>query len=56
VARLPGRSKRFEQFYDSLLRRGLIQWFDGRLMQWENTRIDDMDHIARDIRDRLGWA
>lgn len=56
VARLPGRSKRFEQFYDGLLRRGLIQWFDGRLMQWENGRIDDMDHIARDIRDRLGWA
>lgn len=56
VARLPGRSKRFEQFYDGLLRRGLIQWFDGRLMQWENTRLDDMDHIARDIRDRLGWA
>ena len=56
VARLPGRSKRFEQFYDSLLQRGLIQWFDGRLMLWENSRIDDMDHIARDIRDRLGWA
>jgi len=56
VARLPGSSKRFEQFYDSLLLRGLIQWFDGRLMQWENGRIDDMDHIARDIRDRLGWA
>ncbi len=56
VARLPGRSRRFELFYDSLLRRGLIQWFDGRLMQWENTRLDDMDHIARDIRDRFGWA
>jgi uncharacterized protein len=56
VARLPGRSRRFERFYDSLIRRGLIQWFDGRLMQWENTRLDDMDHIARDIRDRLGWT
>lgn len=55
VARLPGRSKRFEAFYDSLLKQGLIQWFDGRLMQWKNGRLDDMDEIARDVRQRMGW-
>ncbi|HLT77213.1 MAG TPA: mitochondrial fission ELM1 family protein [Ferrovibrio sp.] len=56
VAKLPGRSKRFEIFYDSLLKRGLIQWFDGRLMQWDNGRIDDMDRVPEEIRQRLGWA
>lgn len=56
VARLPGHSKRFEAFFDSLQRRGLIQWFDGRLMQWENGRLDDMDRIAGEVRQRLGWA
>lgn len=56
VARLPGRSKRFETFYESLLKRGLIQWFDGRLMQWNNGRIDDMDRVPHEIRQRLGWA
>lgn len=55
VARLPGQSKRFDAFFDSLLKQGLIQWFDGRLMQWENTRLDDMDHIAADVRQRFGW-
>lgn len=56
VARLPGRSKRFELFYESLLKRGLIQWFDGRLMQWANNRLDDMERVASEIRDRLGWV
>ena len=56
VARLPGRSKRFELFYDSLQKRGLIQWFDGRLMQWNNGRLDDMERIAGEIRERLGWV
>ncbi|HEX6959738.1 MAG TPA: mitochondrial fission ELM1 family protein [Ferrovibrio sp.] len=55
VVRLPGRSKRFEQFFDSLLKRGLIQWFDGRLMQWKSGRLDDMDHIAAEVRQRFGW-
>lgn len=56
VARLPGRSKRFDQFYESLLKRGLIQWFDGRLMQWQNSRLDEMDRIAKAVRARFGWS
>lgn len=55
VARLPGASKRFDAFYDGLLKRGLIQWFDGRLMSWDTGRLDDMDTIASEIRRRLGW-
>lgn len=55
IARLPGNSKRFDAFFENLRRRGLIQWFDGHLAQWENTRLDDMDHIADEVRERLGW-
>ncbi len=55
VARLPGSSKRFDAFFDNLRQRGLIQWFDGHLALWENNRLDDMDHIAEQVRDRLGW-
>jgi mitochondrial fission protein ELM1 len=55
VARLPGQSRRFDAFFRSLEQQGLIQWFDGRLMQWENRRLDDMDHIAADVRQRFGW-
>lgn len=56
VARLPGRSKRFDAFFDSLLKQGLIQWFDGRLMQWDSGKLDDMGHITRDVRQRFGWS
>lgn len=56
VARLPGRSKRFDQFFNSLLARGLVQWFDGRLMQWNNGRLDEMNRIADEVRSRLGWS
>ncbi len=55
VARLPGKSKRFDAFFDNLRRHGLIQWFDGHLAQWENKRLDDMDHIAEQVRERFGW-
>ncbi|MFN4164663.1 MAG: mitochondrial fission ELM1 family protein [Ferrovibrio sp.] len=56
VAKLPGRSKRFDAFFDSLLKQGLIQWFDGRLMQWDSGKLDDMGHITRDVRQRFGWS
>ena len=55
VARLPGSSRRFDSFFESLQKRGLIQWFDGRLMQWQNGKLDDMDDIARQVRQKLGW-
>jgi mitochondrial fission protein ELM1 len=55
VARLPGSSRRFDSFFDSLQKKGLIQWFDGRLMQWQNGKLDDMDDIARQVRQKLGW-
>lgn len=56
VLRLPGKSRRFDAFFESLRLRGLIRWFDGRLVFWENDRLDDMDHIAQQVRNRLGWA
>ncbi|WP_370153330.1 mitochondrial fission ELM1 family protein [Ferrovibrio sp.] len=55
VARLPGKSGRFERFFANLLQRGLIQWFDGRLMQWQNGRLDDMDALAVQVRQHFGW-
>lgn len=55
VARLPGKSKRFDAFFENLRRHGLIQWFDGHLAQWENSRLDDMDHIADQVRQHFGW-
>ncbi len=55
VARLPGNSKRFDAFFESLRKRGLIRWFDGRLVMWENERLDDMDHMANQVRAALGW-
>ncbi|MFC3677440.1 mitochondrial fission ELM1 family protein [Ferrovibrio xuzhouensis] len=56
VARLPGSSRRFDSFFAGLEKKGLIQWFDGRLMQWQNGKLDDMDEIARQVRQKLGWA
>jgi mitochondrial fission protein ELM1 len=56
VARLPGRSPRFEAFFDRLLAQGVIRWFDGRLELWPNGRLDDMDAIGAEIRRRLRLA
>ncbi|WP_298728000.1 mitochondrial fission ELM1 family protein [uncultured Ferrovibrio sp.] len=56
VAKLPGRSKRFDAFYESLLQRGLIQWFDGRLLQWDNGRLDETARIVAEVRQRFDWS
>lgn len=55
VARLPGASDRFDAFFDNLLKRRLIRWFDNRLDLWSNGRLDDMDGIADAARAKLGW-
>lgn len=54
LARLPGHSARFEQFFKSLEEKGLVRWFEGRVDLWDNGRLDDMDDIARQVRARLG--
>lgn len=54
VARLPGESKRFDSFFDNLLKRRLIRWFDNRLDLWTNGRLDDMDGIADAVRSSIG--
>lgn len=55
VVRLPGNSRRFDAFFESLRQRGLIRWFDGRLVMWPNERLDDMEGIAAQVRSRFGW-
>src|SRR3546814_6488733 len=56
VARLPGSSRRFDSFFAGLEKQGLIQWFDGRLMQWQNGKMDEMDALDRQIRQTHGWS
>ncbi len=54
LARLPGHSARFDEFFKSLEAKGLVRWFDGSLELWKNGRLDDMDGIASQVRARLG--
>jgi mitochondrial fission protein ELM1 len=53
LARLPGKSARFEKFFAKLERMGLVRWFSGKLELWENSRLDDMDRIASQVRQRI---
>ncbi len=56
LARLPGRSARFERLYARLEGGGHVRWFTGNLVSWTACRLDDMDAIAAEVRQRLEWA
>lgn len=57
VERLPvrGDATKFENFHQRLMAKGLIDWFKNGLAVGENGRLDDMDALGDELRQRL-WA
>ncbi len=55
VERLPcdGDPAKFDEFYQKLIGKNLIHWFNNRLDGWDNGRLDDMDALGTDLRQRL---
>lgn len=53
LARLPGKSDRFDRFFGRLEEQGFVRWFDGKLVLWANRKLDDMERISALVRERL---
>ena len=53
LARLPGKSARFDKFFAKLESLGFVRWYDGKLELWPNRKLDDMGRIAGQILKRI---
>ena len=53
LARLPGKSQRFDKFFAKLEEQGFVRWFDGKLVLWANRKLDDMTRISGLVRERI---
>lgn len=56
VARLPGRSRRQQQFHEDLMRAGYTRPFNGELATWTYLPPDDTKKAAAEFRRRFGWS
>jgi len=56
VIPLPGGSRRFRAFHDSMEAQGITRPFRGRLEDWSYAPVDDTAAAAAEIRGRLGWS
>jgi mitochondrial fission protein ELM1 len=46
IARLEGRSEKFNRLYDGLLNRGAARWFTGSLDQWTYEPLREAERVA----------
>ena len=53
VARLPGRSRRIDRFFQALESENLIRRFSGRLELWRTKSIYELPRVAAEVRKRL---
>jgi len=53
VVELPGGSAKFRAFHELMRAEGHTRPFTGRLEDWTPARLDDTEHVAAVIRDRL---
>jgi uncharacterized protein len=51
--RLSGGSKKFKGFYQALLQKGVVRWFDGLLESWSYTPINATSEIAQRLKERF---
>ena len=49
VARLEGRSKKFDKLHDTLMSRGVARWFHGELESWSYANLREADRVADTI-------
>lgn len=58
VERLPasGDIAKFEQFHQRLIDKNLIHWFRNGPDDWDNGRLDDMDALGDQLKQRLHLA
>jgi len=53
IARLEGRSEKFDKLHESLIGHGAARWFDGTLETWTYTPLREADRVADAIVDKL---
>lgn len=53
IARLTGRSEKFDRLHTSLIDRGCARWFDGSLDLWEYAPLREAERVADLIVERL---
>ena len=53
MARLEGRSEKFDRLHEALIRRGAARWFTGKLEQWTYAPLREAEAIAETITQRL---
>ncbi len=53
IARLEGRSEKFDRLHDSLLRHGAARWFTGQMETWTYTPLSEAERVAALITDKL---
>ena len=53
MARLSGRSPKFDRLHKSFIARGYARWFDGRLRDWSYRALSEADRTADAILDLL---
>ncbi len=53
IARLEGRSDKFDKLHDSLIANGAARWFDGLLETWTYAPLREADRVADAIVDKL---
>jgi mitochondrial fission protein ELM1 len=53
IAKLEGRSDKFDKLHESLIAHGAARWFDGTLETWTYAPLREADRVADAIVDRL---
>jgi hypothetical protein len=53
IAKLPGDSKRFSNFFENLVESGAARWFTGALEFWQSPAPDEMARVAAEAKRRL---
>lgn len=53
IARLSGKSAKFEQFHQDLIGRGCARWFEGALNQWDYEPLREAGRVADQIIEHL---
>lgn len=53
MARLHGRSRKFDRLHQSLIDRGAARWFDGTLETWSYEPLREADRVADAIVEQL---
>ena len=56
LAEMAGRRRRLARFHDSLLNKGVVRAFDGRLGEWRYEPVNETPRIAAEVRRRLEAA